>query len=209
VEAVLAWGLPLAASNTACNHRDTALQAVSTLSLILALILAPDSPLHGALLGYAAQQGPVIMQGLLLAILSLSSAGSSLPKVVSLMSDTALLATSLAITEQRQLQGKAGSPATLSVDAIAAAAGRLLESWLPAARAAVLGSGLLPSEALAALLLQWDWQPALQQAAARLVQSNGGISSTSNVAEARRAMQRSVRMLADLVRRQPRQPNRN
>ncbi|PRW18313.1 ARM repeat-containing [Chlorella sorokiniana] len=78
------------------------------------LIQALESPLHGALLGYAAQQGPVIMQGLLLAILSLSSAGSSLPKVVSLMSDTALLATSLAITEQRQLQGQAGSPATFS-----------------------------------------------------------------------------------------------
>lgn len=80
VEAVLQWGLPLAAANTACHHRDTALQAVGTLTALLALVLAGDSPLHGALLGWAAQQGPVLVRGLLLALLSLSS-GSSLPKV--------------------------------------------------------------------------------------------------------------------------------
>ena len=80
VEAVLRWGLPLAAANTACHHRDTSLQAVGTLAALLALVLAADSPLHGALLGFAAQQGPALVQGLLLALLSLSS-GSSLPKV--------------------------------------------------------------------------------------------------------------------------------
>ncbi len=81
VEAVLSLGLPLAAGNTACNHRDTALQAMGTLSAILALVLAPDSPLHSALLCFAAEHGAAILQGVLLALLSLSSAGSSLPKV--------------------------------------------------------------------------------------------------------------------------------
>lgn len=80
VEAVLRLGLPLAAANAACHHRDTALQAVSTLAALLALVLAVDSPLHPALLGLAAQQGPVLAQGLLLALLSLAT-GSHLPKV--------------------------------------------------------------------------------------------------------------------------------
>lgn len=80
MEAVLALGLPLAAANTACHHRDTSVQAVSTLAALLALVLAADSPLHGALLGFAAQHGSVLVRGLLLALLALSS-GSTLPKV--------------------------------------------------------------------------------------------------------------------------------
>lgn len=127
-------------------------------------------------------------------------------QVVGLMSDTALLAVLLAVAEQQQQQqSQAGSPANLSSDAISAAAARLLESWLPAAQAAVLGSGLLSAEALATLLSQWDWQPVLQQAAVQMLQSKGALNgSSSHAANARRAMQRSVRMLADLVRRQPR-----
>lgn len=81
VEAVLQLGLPLAVANAACNHRDTSLQAVGTLAALLSLVLVADSPLHGPLLGFAAQQGPALVQGLILALLSLSSSGSSLPKV--------------------------------------------------------------------------------------------------------------------------------
>ena len=250
IEAVLHWGLPLAASNTGCNHRDTALQAVATLSAVLALILDPDTPLHAALLGFAAQQGPTIMRGLLLALLSLSAAGSSLPKVrhnwwawrhdcqglcvglrprvicaffavartvykcivaglsplqvVSLMSDTALLAAALAIAEQKRQQEQAGSSAMLSADECSAAANRLLESWLPGANAAIVGSGLFSGESLAAMLLRWDWQPVVQQAAVQLLPADGtALGSSMSVVEARRAMQRSMRMVADFLRRQP------
>lgn len=120
------------------------------------------------------------------------------------MSDTALLAAALAIAEQKRQQGQAGSSAMLSADACSAAASRLLESWLPGAKAAVLGSGLLSAESLAAMLLQWDWQPVLQQAAVQLLPANGtALGSSMSVVEARRAMQRSMRMLADFLRRQP------
>ena len=80
VEALLRLGLPLAVANAACHHRDTSYQAVATLSALLALVLERDSPLHGMLLGFAGQQGPLLLQGLLLALLSLNS-GSHLPKV--------------------------------------------------------------------------------------------------------------------------------
>lgn len=118
------------------------------------------------------------------------------------MSDTALLAASLAIAE-RQQQQQLGSPQALTVDAVAAEAGGLLQAWVPAVQAAVVGSGLLSGEAMAALLVQWDWRPVLQQAAAQLLQQRGGGTngSSANVAEVRRAMQRSVRVLADLIRR--------
>ena len=118
------------------------------------------------------------------------------------MSDTALLAASLAIAE-RQAQQQLGSPQALSADAVAAEAGGLLQAWVPAAQAAVVGSGLLSAEAMAALLAQWDWRPVLQAAAAQLLQQRGGGAngSSANVAEVRRAMQRSVRVLADLIRR--------
>lgn len=125
-------------------------------------------------------------------------------QVVGLMGDTALLASSLAIAEVRRLHGQAGGPANLSADAVSDAAGRLLESWLPTAQATVLSSGLISGPDLAALLSQWDWRPVLQQAAAELLQSSSGArGGSSSVAEARRAMQRSVRKLADLLRRPP------
>lgn len=60
--------------------QDTSHQAVGTLSALLALVLERGSPLHGALLGFAAQRGAALLEGLLLALLSLNS-GSHLPKV--------------------------------------------------------------------------------------------------------------------------------
>lgn len=80
MEAVLQLGLPLAVACAACNNRGTSLQATATLAATLALVLAADSPLHAPLLGWAAQQGPALVEGLLLALLSLSS-GSHLPRV--------------------------------------------------------------------------------------------------------------------------------
>lgn len=113
------------------------------------------------------------------------------------MGDTALLAATLAATQQQAgLSPGAAAPA----DAVAAAAGALLASWLAAAREAVLRSGLLPEDALTALLAQWDWQPVLQQAAAQLC-GGGGPGSEAGIAQARRAMQRSLRQLADAIRR--------
>lgn len=59
--------------------QDTSCQAVGTLSALLALVLERGSPLHGALLGFAAQHGAALLEGLLLALISLNS-GSHLPK---------------------------------------------------------------------------------------------------------------------------------
>lgn len=128
-------------------------------------------------------------------------------QVVSLMSDTALLVATLAIAQQPQQQQQADSRAMVSTDAISVAAGRLLESWLPAAQATILGSKLLSREALTALLALWDWRPILQQAASQLVHHNDGMQAGSgHVSDARRNMQRSLRQLADFIRRQPRPP---
>ena len=80
VEALLTLGLPLAVGNAACYHKDTSLLAVGTLSALLALLLQRDSPLQPGLLRFAARHGGVLLQGLLLALLSLNS-GSYLPKV--------------------------------------------------------------------------------------------------------------------------------
>ena len=117
------------------------------------------------------------------------------------MGEVALLAASVAIAQhQAQPQPLQAPP---SLDAVVAASGALLGSWVAAARTAVVQGGLLSEEAMAALLAQWDWQPVLQQAALQLVPQRGGGSpaGAASMAEVRRAMQRSVRQLADLVRR--------
>ncbi|KAL4458064.1 hypothetical protein ABPG75_012929 [Micractinium tetrahymenae] len=204
LETVLRLGLPLAVANTACHHKDTSYQAVSTLAALLALVLERGSPLHGALLGFAAQQGAALLEGLLLALLSLNS-GSHLPKVVSLMSDVALLVTTLA-QAQLQQQGGSAAAAAPSPEALCSAAGSQVAAWLAAVRSSVTASGILSEEATAALLQNWDWQPCLQQAALQLAalqlpQRSGASGNGGNSAELRRAMQRSVRQLADLIRR--------
>lgn len=109
------------------------------------------------------------------------------------MGDTALLAATLALTQQQQQGGAACS------EAVAAAAGALLDSWVAAARAAVVQYGLLSEEALAALQAQWDWAPVLQQAAAAVMQQRGGCGG--GMVEVRRLMQRQLRSLADALRR--------
>ena len=119
------------------------------------------------------------------------------------MSDMALLAASLAIAQQQQQQQQQGGGAP-TAESVCSAAGSQLGCWLGEARAAVTQSGALSEEAMAALLAQWQWQPVLQQAAAQLTQqrgvggANGGGAS---MAEVRRGMQRSLRQLADLMRR--------
>ena len=116
--------------------------------------------------------------------------------MVSLTGDTALLAATLALTQQQQHQQQGGAAHAL---AVAAAAGALLATWVAGARDAVVQSGLLSEAAMAALLAQWDPQPVLQQAAAQLVGSS--IGGEAGVAQARRSMQRSLRQLADAIRR--------
>jgi hypothetical protein len=124
-------------------------------------------------------------------------------QVVSLMSDTALLAASLALAQLQQ-QGAGVSP-----EAVCSLAASQLGAWLAAARQSVTQSGILSEQAMAALLAQWDWKPVLQQAGLQLAhQQHGGGGSTrsptangANTAEVRRATQRMVRQLADLIRR--------
>ena len=141
-------------------------------------------------------------------------------QVVSLMGDVALLAAALAIAQQQQHQRNGQQPGGLaaqtSAEQLCAAAAAQLASWLGGARVALTQGGILPAEAMDALLSKWDWQPVLQQAVLQLVQQQqqqqqgqpggaGGASSSSNggstMAEVRRGMQRSVRQLADLIRR--------
>lgn len=128
-------------------------------------------------------------------------------QVVSLMSDVALLATTLA---QAQLRQQGGATAASSPEALCSAAGSQVAAWLAAVRSSVTASGILSEEAAAALLQHWDWQPCLQQAALQLAaqqqptlqpQRSGGSGNGATSAELRRAMQRSVRQLADLIRR--------
>lgn len=126
-------------------------------------------------------------------------------QVVSLMSDAALLAATLA-QAQLQQQGGAAAAAASSPEALCSAAGSQVAAWLEAVRTSVPASGILPEEATAALLQHWDWQPCLQHAALQLAarqqpQRSAGNGNAANGAELRRAMQRSVRQLADFIRR--------
>ena len=127
------------------------------------------------------------------------------------MSDMALLAASLALAQLQQ-QGAGVSP-----EAVCSLAGSQLGAWLAAAQQSVTQSGILSEQAMAALLATWDWQPVLQQAALQLAhqqrqqqqQGGGGdggstrspAANGANTAEVRRATQRMVRQLADLIRR--------
>lgn len=111
------------------------------------------------------------------------------------MSDVALLAATVALSQQQQEQQQA-----VCAESVAVAAAALLGPWLTDAQAAVVRGGVLSQEAMAALLAHWDWRPVLQQAAAQLVQDrSGGAAGAASMAEARRAMQRSVRQLAAMI----------
>ena len=211
VEPLLRLGLPLAAANAGCHHRETSQRAVGALGALLALLLAADSPLHAALLGFAQQQGPVVLQGMLLALAAFTSA-AHLPKLVGLWGDVAMLAATLALQQQQQqatlcANGVANAAATDQGALLCAGAGGQLATWLAAALPALVAGGVLSSAAADALLVQWDWQPMVQQAVlqllgAQLQRSGGGGGSPvcSQLAEARRGMQRAVRLLADWVR---------
>jgi hypothetical protein len=80
LEGVLLGTLRLAVANTHSNHREVSQGAVATLSALILLVLEGGSPLHGALLEFGAVHGALLLQGLLLAQLSLNSA-AHLPKV--------------------------------------------------------------------------------------------------------------------------------
>ncbi|KAI3435522.1 hypothetical protein D9Q98_001588 [Chlorella vulgaris] len=217
LQALLRVGLPLAAANAASHHRGVAHSAVGALATLLSLALAPHSPggLGPVLLGFAQGQGALLLQGLLLALLSLSSA-SHLPKVASLTSDMALLATSLAIQQQQQQQGGSPAPGTSAAaaapEAVCVASGAVLSGWLCGAGEGVVCSGAMSRATVASLLELWDWQPVLQLAAQQLTGAQGeqgqgpggGTSSTStspSAAQVRRSVQRSVRLMAEELRR--------
>ncbi len=113
------------------------------------------------------------------------------------MGDVALLATTLAA--QQAQQGSACSP-----DTLCAAAAAQLAAWMGEVRAAVAAAGLVSDEGWAALLAAWDWQPSLRAAVLQLMAGVGAArvaNGSANSAELRRAQQRVVRQVADLVRR--------
>ena len=110
---------------------------------------------------------------------------------MSLVSDMALLAATLAAAQAAQAGGRP------TAEAVAAAAGTLLGQWMAAAHAAVAAGGLLAGEGPAALLAAWDWGPVLQQAALQLTQRSGN----GSMGHVRRALQRSVRQLCSALQR--------
>jgi hypothetical protein len=77
---LLGWGVPLAAAGAGSHQRDVCLGALGALGSLLALALERGWPLHAPLLGWAAAEGPTLLQGLLAALLSLNSA-AHLPRV--------------------------------------------------------------------------------------------------------------------------------
>lgn len=177
--------LHLAAANAACNHKDTCQRAVAVLSASLVLMLDSTSPLHTSLIELASREGAVIMQGIMLCLLSLHSA-SFLPKVVTLMSDAAVVATSCCAV-----------PAGTDVVAVTAAASAVLQGWWVGARQILEGSNAVPSAANDAVLGAWNWGPVVEAAATARV----GPIGRSGGAEVRKGVQRAVRQLADRIRR--------
>jgi hypothetical protein len=176
--------LRLAAACAPCTHRDVAQRGIAALSAAMLLALERDGPLHAGALELARRQVPLVLQALVLSLASLSAA-SHLPKAASLMGDVALLAAACAGVAPGQGEGEGE-----------AAAGRVMQVWLVAAREGLVGGGALPAAAADALLSAWDWRPALQQAALCAAQS----PAAAGVAGVRRASQRAVRQLGEAAR---------
>lgn len=131
----------------------------------------------------------------------------ALLQVVALMGDVALLAAACAL----ELQPSPGSPGPLGAAddpaALHAAASQLLSGWLAEAQAGLVAGGLLSQQAAASLLSQLDWQGVLRQAAVQVLQrrreqggSKLGVMGSPGGVEVRRAMQRSLRQMADAIR---------
>eukprot|EP00887_Chlorella_sp_A99_P001509 scaffold8.g1509.t1 len=190
-------GLPLAVANVACNHRDTS-----------QLALECGSPLQPTAMQFVAGRGATLLQGVLLALLSLNS-GANVPKVLNLMGDVALLAA-------RCGQQQGASPGDVTV--VASAASQLLRGWLDQAWRGLAQAGVLPAEVAAALTAQWDWSGMLQQAALQVTHSppggpgegrgpGGGCprspgkvgGAAAGAQEVRRQMQRQLRQMAEAV----------
>lgn len=117
------------------------------------------------------------------------------------MGDVAMLAATCAISPG------AGALSSDDVPAVHAAASQLLSSWLADAQAGLAASGVLTQEAAAVLLGQLEWQGVLRQAAVQAVQQQqeqqegkGGGGGSPGGLEVRRAMQRSLRHMADAIR---------
>ena len=141
-------------------------------------------------------------------------------QVVSLVGDVALLAAacSLASLLPQHQAAAAQNPAAAPQDpaAVHGVASQLLASWLAEAQAGVAAAGILPQETAAALLGRLDWDGLLRQATVQVLQRRqeegggsggssgscrvrGGLGSPGGV-EVRRAMQRSLRQMADSIR---------
>lgn len=130
------------------------------------------------------------------------AAGLLAVQVVGLMGDVALLAAACALPPQLQQAG-ADNAAAVHV-----AAAQLLGSWLAEAQAGLVAGGVLSQEAAAGLLGQLDWQEVLRQAVAQVVQrqqeqagGGAGVMGSPGGVEVRRAMQRSLRLMADAIQR--------
>lgn len=81
---LLSNALRLAVANTACNCRDVSQRAVAVLSSLAVLALEWGSPLGAETRAFLRVHGSGVVQGMLLALMSLNSA-SHLPKVTKLL----------------------------------------------------------------------------------------------------------------------------
>ena len=101
--------------------------------------------------------------------------------------------------------GQQQSAAPSDAGAVAAAAAALLRGWVGEAGEGLTQAGVLPPDLSAAVAAQWDWGPMLQQAAQQVTQQQqqqaaGGVGGGGGGQEVRRAMQRQLRQMAQLVR---------
>jgi hypothetical protein len=111
-----------------------------------------------------------------------------------------MLAAACAMPQQCSVQDAA---------AVHGAASQLLGLWLADAQAGLAAGGVLPHDTAAMLLGQLDWGSVLQQGTVQVMQrqqeqrgggrAGGGMGSPGGV-EVRRAMQRSLRQMADSIR---------
>ena len=170
-------------------------RTMATLSCAIQLALEEGAPLQPVALAALASRGTALLQGMLLSLLSLPG-GGNLPKLLSLVGDTALLAARYG-QQQAAVPGNAAS--------VAQAAGTMLRGWMEQARSGLVAAGTLSPEVAAALASQWDWSAAIEQAAAAVVQQRRSChgayppSPGPGAQEVRRQMQRQLRQIAALV----------
>jgi len=195
----------LAAANAACNHRKVSHRAIATLSAVMSLALDSSIPMHPALRAVMSERGSTMVQALIITLFSLNSS-ALVPKIVNLMSETALLAVLLSGSAGSSSAGELPAPGQCpSDDVICSTAVQILQFWIVRARTSLDAARILPAQTIDAFIAEWDWNAVVKQAVSLrhqdAMQNGQGRENLEIERMQKRTNQRVVRLLAEAARR--------